>query len=67
MGKFNKDPEKLTLGLINSDDENSSCFIDPTLTDPLYNPKGGRLAMKGKTLIAVGDDEMSTYSVYNKS
>ncbi len=73
MGKFNKDltSEKHTHGLINSDEESSSLYIDPSVADPLYKAKSSGLALKGnlgKTSgMAAGEEEMSTYTVYGKS
>ncbi len=73
VGKFNKDltDEKHRNGLINSDEENSSVYIDPVISDPLYkesiNKKTG-LNLKGTltTSGGGGDEEMSSYSVYGR-
>jgi hypothetical protein len=75
VGKFNKDltDEKHRNGLINSDEENSSVFVDPIVSDPLYkeslNKKKGSLNLKGSltTSGGGGDEEMSSYSVYGRT
>ena len=65
--------EKHRNGLINSDEENSSVFVDPIVSDPLYkesiNKKKGSLNLKGSltTSGGGGDEEMSSYSVYGRT